>query len=90
MFSNIRVLAAPAAGALCFVYLVLGGPNPECVMSVADGPSRGSSQIGAVPAPAARVPCPTSFLGQWGGRLVSVVPQGTSVEVHGYPCAGGS
>ena len=87
---------AAAAAALCFVYLVQGGANPECAMTVADGPARGSSQIGAVPAPATRVPCPTSFLGRFApagggpGIVVSTVPDGTHVEVHGYPCFGGT
>jgi hypothetical protein len=87
---------AAALTAACFVYLVQGGANPECAMTVADGPARGSSQIGAVPAPATPVPCPAAFLGRFAsagsgpGIIVSTVPDGTRVEVHGYPCFGGT
>ena len=90
MSSSIRVLAAPALGAACFVYLVLGGANPECAMTVANGPGGRDYQIGSVPAPAQRVACPPSFLGHWKGWVVSTVPKGTRVEVHGYPCFGGT
>lgn len=77
-----------------FVYLVLGGANPECAMTIADGLARGSSQIGAVPAPASRVPCPGAFLGRLAtgggaGMIVSMVPEGARM-VHGYPCFGGT
>jgi len=90
MSRSIRFLAAPALGAACFVYLVLGGANPECAMTVANGPAMGRDyQIGSVPAPAQRVPCPPAFLGRWKGWVVSTVPEGTRVEVHGFPCFGG-
>ena len=89
MFTSIRLVVAPAIAIACFVYLVLGGADPECVMTVASGPSMGRDyQIGSVPAPARRVPCPPSFLGQWKNQVVSTVPEGTKIEVHGFPCGG--
>ena len=90
MFSVTRLLAVPAMAVPCFVYLVLGGANPECAMTVANGPGGRDYQIGSVPAPAQRVPCPPAFLGQWNGMVVSTVPEGARVEVHGFPCFGGT
>lgn len=90
MFRIARLLAAPVPMAPCFVYLVMGGVNPECAMTVANGPEGRDYQIGSVPAPATRVPCPPAYFGQWNGKVVSVVPEGTRVEVHGYPCFGGT
>lgn len=85
-----RLLAAPAAAVVCFVYLVLGGADPECAMTVANGPSGRDYQIGTVPPPAQIVPCPPMFLGNWQGYVVSTVPEGTRVEVRGYPCFPGT
>ena len=80
-------VAAPAIALPCFIWMVLGGANPECVMTVASGPEMGMGyEIGGVPSPAVRAPCPTSFLGRWKNYIVSVVPEGTHVGVHGYPC----
>ena len=96
MSISTRAVSAPILTSFCVLYLVLGGANPLCTMTVADGPSEGSSQIGAVPAPATRVPCPGVFLGRMAASngeprpIVSVVPEGTSIEVRGYPCIGGS
>jgi hypothetical protein len=93
MQHHLRAVAPPAIAGFCFLYLVLGGANPECVMTDANGPARGSSQIGAVPAPAVRAPCPDTFLQRMAGAaglIVSAVPEGTRAEVHGYPCVGGS
>lgn len=91
MFDALRFVAAPAAAAACFVYLVLGGANPECVMTVAEGPVMGKGyEIGGVPPPVQRVPCPPAFLGRWNGYVVSTVPDGTSVEVQGFPCFSGT
>ena len=85
-----RLLAAQVVAVACFVYLVLGGANPECVMSVANGPVMGKGyEIGGVPPPVQRVPCPPAFLARWNGYVVNAVPDGTSVEVHGFPCAPG-
>ncbi len=84
-----RVVAALAAP--CFVYLAIGGANPECVMTVANGPDMSRADaIGSVPGPTQRVPCPPSFLGRWKQWIVSVVPEGAHVEVRGYPCSGGT
>ncbi len=90
MFSVTRLPALPAIAVPCCVYLVLGGANPECAMTVANGPGGRDYQIGSVPAPAQRVPCPPAFLGQWNGMVVSTVPEGARVEVHGFPCFGGT
>ena len=91
MLRRVRWFSGTAIVVPCFVYLVLGGANPECVMTVANGPSMGKDgEIGAVPGPVQRVPCPPAFLGQWNGRMVSTVPEGTHLEVHGYPCFGGT
>ena len=90
MFHAMRLLAAPATAAACLVYLVLGGANPECVMTVANGPVMGKGyEIGGIPPPVQRVPCPPAFLATWKGFVVNAVPEGTSVEVHGFPCAAG-
>ena len=88
MVDAMRLLAAPALA--CFVYLVLGGANPECAMTVANGPGGRDYQIGTVPAPAQVVPCPPAFLRSWKGYVVSTVPEGTRVEVRGYPCFPGT
>jgi hypothetical protein len=85
-----RLLAAPAAGLACFLYLLLGGANPLCVMTVASGPVMGKGYaIGGIPPPVQRVPCPPAFLARWNGYVVNAVPEGTNVEFHGLPCAPG-
>jgi hypothetical protein len=79
--------APPTIALPCFIYLVLGGANPECAMTVASGPEMGMGYaIGGVPSPAERAPCPPTFLGRWKNFVVSTVPAGTHIEVHGAPC----
>lgn len=66
----------------CSIYVIDGTEaQPICAMTTQNGPTAGSSQIGAVPLPVKNVPCPAGM--EKGGSLAPPLQlQGSPVVVY--------
>jgi hypothetical protein len=66
----------------CSIYVIDGTEAaPTCAMTTQNGPTAGSSQIGAVPLPVKNVPCPPG-IGKDGSLAPPLQLQGSPVVVY--------